>query len=463
MKTKKFAPVGVPTESAPVVLALKKRRMFTWDLMEPLVKIMVLVLGSVIILIALDKQVLFSFKFREMLRMKSPFFLYLFIFNSLAFLFMLIFRTVLWFKYQPAPSETVSHWPGVTVVVPAFNEGETVYQTICSVAESDYPRNMLKIISIDDGSVDDTFEHMQRAARLYPDMVKLIRFDKNKGKRQAVYTAFQKTASPFFVTVDSDTGLESQALKELLTPMILDPKISAVTGRIKIWNGDANLFTKMLKANFAMAFDFTRAVQSTFSSVFCTSGAFSAYRGDTLKKFIHQWLDQRFMNRPCTYGEDRSLTNHILRTGAGTLYQRTAVAYTMVPEKAVKVLKMLTRWARSNIRESIIFSRIMFNSNRKGNYTLPFIEFTSTVIILFMHIAMFYFFLLSGFVDADFILRAAAYTMLFGFFYTLYYIRIEGVKDFPYLLAYSIFSSLVMVWIFTVAAITVNKRGWSTR
>jgi hyaluronan synthase len=38
------------------------------------------------------------------------------------------------------------------VLVPAYNEGETVYKTICSAARSDYPAGQLKIIAIDDGS-----------------------------------------------------------------------------------------------------------------------------------------------------------------------------------------------------------------------------------------------------------------------------------------------------------------------
>ena len=124
---------------------------------------------------------------------------------------------------------------------------------------------------------------------------------------------------------------------------------------------------------------------------------------------------------------------------------------------------MMTRWARSNIRESIIFSGLMFNRNRKGNYLLPFIEFVSYIAIVFLHIIMFYYFLFSGFINGNFLLRTFAYTILFGFFYMLYYIRIEGAKDFPYVLVFSMFSSLFMVWIFTTAGFTVTRKSWSTR
>ena len=442
---------------------LKQRKFLSWDLWEPIVKLMVLVLGLSVIIFALERGILFNWDVNRMLKLKSPFFKYLFISNSIVFVCALIFRTVLWFKYRPYDSAKVDSWPEVTVLLPAYNEGKTVYTTICSIADSDYPEDKIRVIAVDDGSTDDTFGHMCRARDRFPDMVELIRFDKNKGKRQGLYQGFAKARTPFIITVDSDTLLEPNALKELIAPLLLDPKIGAVTGKIKIWNGDVNIYTKMLKANFAMAFDFTRAIQSTFNSVFCTSGAFSAYRASILHRVKEEWLEQTFLKQKCTYGEDRSLANHILRTGAGTVFQRTAVAFTEVPEKFIKMLKMLTRWARSNIRESIVFSKILFSPNRKGNFLLPFVEFVTTIALVFLHIAMFYYFLLAGFVDGNFILRTFAYTMLFGFFYMLYYIRIEGTKDFPYIIVFSMFSSLFMVWIFTFAGLTLTKKSWATR
>ena len=454
---------SLEVEANPGLLGIKRKTFFSWDIWEPVIKLAVVLAGIVVLGVALERDILFNWDFHQVLKLKSPFFKYMFIVNSIVFISALVFRTLLWFKYRPYDSAKVKSWPAVTVLVPAYNEGETVYATICSIAASDYPPGKLKVIAVDDGSKDDTYSYMLKAKKRFPKMVELIRFDRNMGKRQGIYRGFKKSTSPYFITVDSDTRLEPEALKELLTPLILNSRLGAVTGRIKIWNGDANIYTKMLKANFAMAFDFTRAVQSTFSTVFCTSGAFSAYRSSIVAEILDDWMGQKFLGRKCTYGEDRSLANHILRTGMGTAFQRTAIAFTKVPEKFVKVLKMMTRWARSNIRESIVFSRLMFNRRRRGNYLFPFIEFFSTIAIVFLHIIMFYYFLIAGFIDGNFIIRSIAYTILFGFFYMLYYIRIEGTKDFPYVLVFSLFSSIFMVWIFTTAGFTVTRKSWSTR
>jgi hyaluronan synthase len=212
-----------------------------------------------------------------------------------------------------------------------------------------------------------------------------------------------------------------------------------------------------------MAFDFTRAIQSTFSNVLCLSGAFSAYRTSILNRVIDTWAVQSFLKKPCTYGEDRSLTNHILRSGYGTAYQRKAISFTIVPEKVIGILKMLTRWARSNIRETIIFSTFMFNFKRKGNRILPFIEFFSIVSLVILHFFWFYYFLFSGLLTGHLLFRVLAYSTLFGFFYVLYYLRIEKKRDFPYIIFFSLFSTIFMLWIFTVAGLTITKQGWSTR
>ncbi|MCI0471260.1 MAG: glycosyltransferase family 2 protein [Candidatus Aminicenantes bacterium] len=444
------------------LLVLPHKNFFTWDLWEPVAKLVILVVAVVIIGLALKENLLFNID-NYMGRDMHLFYRYLLMTSSSIFVFSMVFRTYLWFKYRPYDVAKVADWPRVTIAVPAYNEGAVLYETVASIVRCDYPRDKLEIITVDDGSMDNTYFFMEKARQDFPDLVKVIKLPKNSGKRVALHAAFKKATAPFFVTVDSDTSLESHAIKEILTPLLLNEKSGAVTGRVKIWNSSANILTRMLNAYFAMAFDYGRAVQSTFSSVMCTSGAFSAYRVSVLSPVIDQWLKQRFLNRHCTYGEDRSLANHVLRSGAGTIYQRSAVAFTIVPETLKLVFKMLTRWARSNIRESIVFSGFMFNIKRKGNRLLPFIEFMVTVSLMFLHFVWFYYFFFSRMLDMNFILRLLAFSMLFGFVYMLYYLRIDGKRDLPYILVFSLFCSVFMIWIFTVAGLTLTKKSWSTR
>ena len=85
---------------------------------------------------------------------------------TLAFLAMQLVRTVLWWRYRPYPLPS-GPLPKVTVLIPAYNEGAMVEKALYSVAAADYPKDLLEIICIDDGSRDDTWNHIQRARQRY--------------------------------------------------------------------------------------------------------------------------------------------------------------------------------------------------------------------------------------------------------------------------------------------------------
>ncbi len=436
----------------------------SWDRWEPLFRLGIILAGAALLAWSFKTGRLFPGLSHGLASSPASRFLRLLLLTTTGiFLGSLVWRTWFWFRYRPQDSRQVSEWPPLTVVLPAYNEGAAVFSTVASIVASDYPATRLRIIAVDDGSRDDTHRQLLRAQGCFPGRMEVIRFPENRGKRRALHEAFLRCDTPIVVTVDSDTEVAPDAIRELVAPLLLCPRLGAVTGRIRILNREANLLTRMLDVNFAMAFDFTRAIESTFSSVFCTSGAFSAYRTSVLRRVMDAWRDQTFLGRPCSYGEDRSLANFFLRLGQGTAFQRTAVARTRVPETGGKILKMLTRWARSNIRESIVFTTLMFHRNRQGNRIWPVLEFISTSVLVLLHLVWFYAILASGLANGEFLMRALASTVLFGFLYMLYFIRIEGGREFPYALAFTLFCSPLMVGIFTVAGFTLTTRSWSTR
>ena len=167
---------------------------------------------------------------------------------TLAFLAMQLVRTVLWWRYRPYPLPS-GPLPKVTVLIPAYNEGAMVEKAIYSVAASDYPADRLEIFCIDDGSKDDTWEIY--AAGQVPvslnELIRLIRFPENRGKREALYAGFtQGTGGEYFVSVDSDSVIEPATLKQIVAPLLQDPKIGGVAGNVKVYNRSVNLITRML-------------------------------------------------------------------------------------------------------------------------------------------------------------------------------------------------------------------------
>ena len=63
-------------------------------------------------------------------------------------------------------SITLPHYPGVSIIVPAWNEEATVYKTVRSILALHYPKDKLKILLVDDGSTDGTWNVMQKFCAL---------------------------------------------------------------------------------------------------------------------------------------------------------------------------------------------------------------------------------------------------------------------------------------------------------
>ena len=84
----------------------------------------------------------------------------------------------------------------------------------------------------------------------------------------------------------------------------------------------------------------------------------------TFLPLLDEWRDQKFMGRPAGIGEDRALTNLILREGWGVTMQRSALIYTNVPDTYLGITRMLLRWERSNIRENMEMYTFIFKDFR---------------------------------------------------------------------------------------------------
>ena len=195
----------------------------------------------------------------------------------------LAFRTILWFFYRPFPSATHEDAPSLTVIIPAYNEGAMVEKAIYSVIAADYPHDRLEVFVIDDGSTDDTWKYIQKAAMEYPHLVTPVRFSKNRGKRAGLEKGFRRARGDIVLTVDSDSVIEPGTLLALAGPF-RNPRVGAVAGKVVVYNQTQGIIPKMLQVRFVLSFDFLRAVQSTYGTVYCCPGALAAYRTSVVQR-----------------------------------------------------------------------------------------------------------------------------------------------------------------------------------
>jgi hyaluronan synthase len=374
---------------------------------------------------------------------------------------LLVFRTGLWLRYRPFPSATMDDAPRLTVIIPAYNEGVMVGKSIDSLAAAEYPRERLEIFVIDDGSTDDTWEHIQKAAVRHPGLITPVRFEKNRGKREALHTGFKQARGEIVITIDSDSVIEPATLLAM-AGAFRNPKVGAVAGKVMVYNRRDGIIPRMLHVRFILSFDFLRAAQSTYGTVYCTPGALSAYRVSVIREVLGAWVTQRFLGVQVTYGEDRALTNYILERGYDSVYQRTGVVHTIVPTTYNKLCKMYLRWDRSYVREEIRFMRIVWKRPLKSLIIAGLDTLITNLRFPIAYLSIFLLVYLT-FSDPETILRTLLAIGLMSLFYMLYYLRSERSFDMFYGVLYAYFAFFALTWVFPYALFTLRSRSWMTR
>ena len=79
---------------------------------------------------------------------------------------------------------------------------------------------------------------------------------------------------------------------------------------------------------------------------------------------LDRWINQKFAGEIATIGEDRAMTNMILEQSYNVLFQNANVL-TNTPTQFENLHKMFTRWARSNVRETLMMNRFIFKTLEK--------------------------------------------------------------------------------------------------
>ena len=268
-------------------------------------------------------------------------------------------RFVIALFYRPWPDQ--GYRPTVSIIVPAFNEEDCIAKTLEACFAVDYPRDKLEIIVVNDGSTDDTWLRIcdvkGRHTELYA-----IDLGANYGKRGAMAEGLRRCSGEIAFFVDSDSYLDRDAVKAIVAPFA-DPEVGGVVGHADVENAMENWLTKMQQVRYYSAFRVIKATESVLGgTVICASGCCAAYRRSVVMEDLEAWEFQTFLGRPATFGDDRALTNRILRSHK-VVYQETARATTMVPETMRVFLRQQLRWKKSWLRESIEVCRYFWRKH----------------------------------------------------------------------------------------------------
>lgn len=373
---------------------------------------------------------------------------------SLATSLYILSRLSLSIFYEP-PRDT-GFVPPVTVIIACKNEEDSIRSTIQHVYRSDYPKDRLEVIAVNDGSTDGTSREMRSALQNHPDL-RLIEFESNLGKRHAMAEGARRARGDILVYIDSDSFVRPDAIRKIVQGFN-DPDVGAVCGHAHVTNARRNLLTKMQEVRYFVAFRVLKAAESLFSSVSCCSGCLAAYRRSYVMEILDLWLHQRFLGRQATFGDDRSLTNFMLRRYR-VLYHSGAICTTLVPERYGVFFRQQLRWKKSWIRESLIASLFMW----KRHPIAAFFFYLGVVFPLGAPLIVSNAILLPLLGIGTFSHLYIYGAVLMATIYSLVYQAYLRNTLWPFGIFFSLFYMLVLVWQTYYALVTVHRNHWGTR
>jgi cellulose synthase/poly-beta-1,6-N-acetylglucosamine synthase-like glycosyltransferase len=253
------------------------------------------------------------------------------VFTSLFFLI-----TLLENEHKLRPRRRVKY-EKVCIIIPCYNEEETVAKTIESLLDLDYPRGKLEIMVIDDGSRDDTY----RIAKRYEKRgVKVFR-KPNGGKYTALNYGIQRTDAVYVGALDADSFVDRRALKRMI-PYFANPKVMAVTPCMKV-HEPKHWLQKVQWTEYTMGI-FLRKVFSFLGSITVTPGPFSIYRREF---FLKHGLYRHAHNT-----EDQEVALRIQSLDYEIENAHDAYVYTVSPDRLKTLWNQRIRWYYGFIRNS---------------------------------------------------------------------------------------------------------------
>ncbi len=257
-------------------------------------------------------------------------------------------------------SIALAEYPAVTVIVPCYNEEQTVGQTVESLLNLDYPKDKLRLILVDDGSRDDTWQVLKSFEGR--ENIKVLQKE-NGGKYTALNLGLEHTETPFVGCLDSDSFVHPEALKRIMTYFLADQETMAVAPSI-IVHEPKNILQNAQKAEYEMAV-YNKKMLGFLGGIHVTPGPFSIFR----KKVF----DNLGPYRRAHQTEDQEIALRMQAAGYKIEHCPDAYVYTKSPDTVGKLYRQRLRWIYGFIKNAIDY-RFLFFRKKYGHiafFTLP--------------------------------------------------------------------------------------------
>lgn len=271
------------------------------------------------------------------------------LFTSIYFLIILIEN-----KEKLRPKKLIKN-KSVTIIVPAYNEEKRIDRTIKSLIKLNYPKELLEIIIVDDGSKDNTLQIAREYEKKYS-YIQVIH-QKNSGKGVALNNAIRHAKGDFVGALDADSFVDSMALQHIMAGFT-NEKIVAVTPSMMI-NKPESILGVLQQVEFVIGI-FLRKIFSFVGSIHVTPGPFSIFRKSFFEK--HGGYDEHNIT------EDIEIALRIQNKGYFIENSIDGYVYTREISEFQPLLRQRLRWYLGFFRNIKRYKELF--SRKNGNLGL---------------------------------------------------------------------------------------------
>ncbi|HOW89754.1 MAG TPA: glycosyltransferase family 2 protein [Elusimicrobiales bacterium] len=247
-----------------------------------------------------------------------------------------------------------SDLPSVTVLVPMHNEERVASNILDRMLETEYPRDRLEVIPINDHSEDDTRHILDIYAKRYPFIKPLNRDTGRRGKPAAINDALRRSSGEVIIVFDADYMPPKGIIRDIAVAF-KDPEIGAVMGRVIPENAGVNLLTRLLDLERSGGYQVDQQARYNLGLMPQYGGTVGGFR----RAYCVPKGGECF--NPNILTEDTELTVKLFISGRKVAYANRVECYEEVPEDWTVRGRQIRRWARGH-------SQVMFK------YMLPLLR-----------------------------------------------------------------------------------------
>lgn len=246
-------------------------------------------------------------------------------------------------------------YPEITLIIPIYNSETTLEYCLASVYASEYPKELMSIMLVDNQSADHSFNVFCRCQEMYPEL-SMQWLKARQGKSKALNLALFNSDGKYIIHIDSDGKLQPMALKNMVERFEANPRIHCLTGVIltdpklieETESFPMRLFRKCEFYEYCQAFLAGRNFESELDSIYTLSGAFSAFRKSTILKTQLYNTD--------TVCEDTHVTFQVRRLMKRSIFLCENALFFVDPiENLGKLYTQRQRWQTGELEVSHMF------------------------------------------------------------------------------------------------------------